>query len=228
VTSLHEMAGATLGGLAPHEIRRTLIERLRANPTYVDLFRSAFEEESGELEETANAVTIGRMVDALAAFERSLIFTDAAWDAYLRGQADALTEQQKQGALLFFGAVDGRVNCAACHTGDLFSDHNFHNLLAPQLGPGKGNGYSRREDWGRANVTFDASDRFAFRTPSLRNVTLTAPYFHNGAFATLEAAIRHHADIERSVTGYDPSDNGIPPAERSGHRRSRRLSRRAD
>ncbi|MFO7634225.1 MAG: ScyD/ScyE family protein [Caldilinea sp.] len=207
VTSLHEMAGATLGGLAPHEIRRTLIERLRTNPTYVELFRAAFGDPAGAAEET---VTIGRMVDALAAFERTLIYTDAPWDAYLRGQTDALTDSQKRGALLFFGALDSRANCAACHAGDLFTDHAFHNLLAPQLGPGKGNGYSHREDWGRANVTFDARDRFAFRTPSLRNVTLTGPYFHNGAFATLEAAIRHHADIE-GVTRYDPSANGIPP-----------------
>lgn len=207
VTSLHEMAGATLGGLAPHEIRRTLIERLRTNPTYVELFRNAFGDPTAAVE----SVTIERMVQALAAFERTLIFTNAPWDAYLRGQTDALTEQQKRGALLFFGALDNRVNCAACHSGDLFSDHAFHNLLAPQLGPGKGNGYSRREDWGRANVTFDARDRFAFRTPSLRNATLTAPYFHNGAFATLEAAIWHHADIEGGVTNYDPSANGIPP-----------------
>jgi len=208
VTSLHEMAGATLGGLAPHEIRRALIERLRANPTYVEMFRAAFDAADAP---AAEPVTIERMVEALAAFERTLIFTDAPWDAFLRGDTDALNEQQKRGALLFFGALDSQINCTVCHGGDLFTDHDFHNLLAPQLGPGKGNGYSRREDWGRANVTFDARDRFAFRTPSLRNVTLTAPYFHNGAFATLEAAIRHHADIEGSVTGYDPSANGIPP-----------------
>ncbi|MCS6826889.1 MAG: ScyD/ScyE family protein [Caldilinea sp.] len=208
VTSLHEMAGATLGGLPPHEIRRALVERLRANPTYVDLFRKAFDAPAAP---AAEPVTIERLIQALAAFERTLIFTDAPWDAYVRGETNALNEQQKRGALLFFGALDERVNCAACHSGDLFTDHAFHNLLAPQLGPGKGNGYSRREDWGRANVTFDARDRFAFRTPSLRNVTLTAPYFHNGAFATLEAAIWHHADPLNSVLGYDPSVNGIPP-----------------
>lgn len=208
VTSLHEMAGATLGGLPPHEIRRTLIERLRANPTYVELFRKAFDTPDAP---AAEPVTIERLIEALAAFERTLIFTNAPWDAYLRGDMNALSEQQKRGALLFFGVLDERVNCAACHSGDLFTDHAFHNLLAPQLGPGKGNGYSRREDWGRANVTFDARDRFAFRTPSLRNVALTAPYFHNGAFATLEAAIWHHADPLNSVLHYDPSANGIPP-----------------
>ncbi|HRW46576.1 MAG TPA: ScyD/ScyE family protein, partial [Caldilinea sp.] len=229
VTSLHEMAGATLGGLAPQEIRRTLIERLQDEPAYVDLFRRAFDDAAvtpadaavtptdpavsptdSAISPTA-VVTTQRLVEALAAFERRLIYTDAPWDGYLAGDGTALTEQQKRGALLFFGALDPRINCAACHGGDNFTDNAFHNLLAPQLGPGKGNGYSRREDWGRANVTFDARDRFAFRTPSLRNATLTAPYFHDGAYATLEAAIHHHADIAGSVAAYDPSANGIPP-----------------
>ncbi len=156
-------------------------------------------------------VTTQRLVEALAAFERRLIYTDAPWDGYVAGDSGALTAQQKRGALLFFGAIDPRINCAACHGGDNFTDNAFHNLLVPQVGPGKGNGYSRREDWGRANVTFDARDRFAFRTPSLRNVTLTAPYFHDGAYATLDAAIRHHADIQGRVAAYDPSANGIPP-----------------
>jgi cytochrome c peroxidase len=206
VTSLHEMAGATLGGLAPHEIRRTLVERLRATPAYVELFAAAFD--AGAAEES---VTLANMVAALAAFERQLIFTAAPWDAYVAGDAAALTAEQKRGAALFLGLADSQVNCAACHSGDNFTDNEFHNLLAPQLGPGKGNGYSGREDWGRASVTFDARDRYAFRTPSLRNVTLTAPYFHNGAFPSLEAAIWHHADMAGSVAGYDPSANGIPP-----------------
>jgi cytochrome c peroxidase len=206
VTSLHEMAGATLGGLAPHEIRRTLVERLRATPAYVELFAAAFD--AGAAEES---VTLANMVAALAAFERQLIFTAAPWDAYVAGDAAALTAEQKRGAALFFGLADSQVNCAACHSGDNFTDNEFHNLLAPQLGPGKGNGYSGREDWGRASVTFDARDRYAFRTPSLRNVTLTAPYFHNGAYPSLEAAIWHHADMAGSVTAYDPSANGIPP-----------------
>ncbi len=206
VTSLHEMAGATLGGLAPQDIRRTLVERLRATPAYVELFDAAFDAASAE-----ESVTLANMVAALAAFERQLIFTAAPWDAYVDGDVAALTTEQKRGAALFFGVADSQINCAACHSGDNFTDNEFHNLLAPQLGPGKGNGYSGREDWGRASVTFDARDRYAFRTPSLRNVTLTAPYFHNGAYPSLEAAIWHHADMARSVTAYDPSANGIPP-----------------
>ncbi|MCZ7570823.1 MAG: ScyD/ScyE family protein [Ardenticatenaceae bacterium] len=209
VTGRNEMAGATFDGLAPQAIRRALIERLRAIPAYVAGFQEVFGPGDGSPQ---NSITEVRLVEALAAFERRFIFTDAPWDRYLAGQRDALSTQQKRGALLFFGQLDPAVNCAQCHSGDLFSDFQHHNLLVPQLGPGKGNGYTRREDWGRAGVTFDLRDRYAFRTPSLRNVELTAPYFHDGAFATLAGAIRHHADIWGSAQRYDPSANAIPPA----------------
>ncbi|MCB0161490.1 MAG: hypothetical protein KDD83_25315, partial [Caldilineaceae bacterium] len=208
VASLHEMAGATFGGLAPHDIRTHLLDRLRAVPAYVDRFRDAF----GTADEApADAVTLSRLVEALAAFERRFIYTDAPWDRYLAGDDAALSDAQMQGALLFFGAVDPAINCAQCHGGDLFTDGVYRNILAPQLGPGKGNGYTGREDWGRAGVTFDARDRYAFRTPGLRNVTLTAPYLHSGAYATLEDTIRHHAAPVDAALAYDPSAFGVPP-----------------
>ena len=208
VASLHEMAGATFGGLPAQTIRTRLLERLRTQPEYVSLFRNAF---GSAAESPAEAVTLTRLVAALAAFERRFIFTDAPWDRYVAGEHDALNDAQKRGALLFFGAADPSVTCANCHSGNLFTDERYHNLLVPQLGPGKGHGYGGREDWGRAAVTFDARDRYAFRTPSLRNAELTAPYFHSGAFATLEDAIRHHADIAGSAMRYDPGAHAIPP-----------------
>ena len=209
ITSRHEMAGSTFDGLAPGEIRRRLLARLRAIPDYVALFRQAFWREG---EAAADAVTLTRLIDALAAFERRFIFTSSPWDAYLAGDTAALSTDAKRGAALFYAALKPAVNCAQCHGGDLFTDLSFHNLMVPQLGPGKGHGFTGREDWGRAGVTFDARDRYAFRTPSLRNVALTAPYFHDGAFSTLEEAIWHHADITTSVQGYDPSIHGVPPA----------------
>lgn len=207
VTSLHEMAGATLGGLSPGEIRRILAARVEAIPAYQEQFRAIFGPIGSD-----RTVTPDRIAAAIAAFERRLIFTDAPWDRYLDGETAALTSQQKQGAILFFGAAKEGVNCAQCHSGNLFTDDNFYNLLVPQLGPGKGHGYSRREDWGRSAFSFDSRDRYSFRTPSLRNVTLTAPYFHSGVAPTLEAAIRHHADIWNSAATFDPSINAIPPA----------------
>lgn len=206
VISQHEMAGITLGGLPAQTIRNRLLDRLRAIPAYVTLFEAAFAEEGIKGPE---AVTLERMVAAIAAFERLFIFTRSPWDDYLAGQHDALSPQAVQGALLFFGATQPSVNCAVCHAGDLFTDLAFHNILAPQLGPGKGHGYSRYEDWGRGRVTFDRRDQHAFRTPSLRNVDLTAPYFHSGTHATLESALRHHVDIWQAARTYDPAEHGI-------------------
>ena len=201
ITSMHEMAGASLGDLPPMQIRRIIAERVAAIPAYQALFEAAF----GTAE-----VSPQRIVEAIAAFERQFIYTNSAWDDYISGNNSALTEQQKRGALLFYGVLNDAVNCATCHSGDLFTDMNYYNILAPQLGPGKGHGANGREDWGRGRVTFDWRDQYRFRTPPLRNVALTAPYFHAGAYPTLEDAIRHHANIWEAAAQYDPSAY-LPP-----------------
>ncbi|MBK8901248.1 MAG: ScyD/ScyE family protein [Anaerolineaceae bacterium] len=202
VTSLHEMAGATLGHLPPERVRRQLMTRLTQIPGYAGQFEALFGTPNPD---------ITAVVSAIAAFEREFIMTDSPWDDYLAGDSAALTAQQKRGALIFYGESNTAVNCASCHAGDLFTDLEFHNLLVPQLGPGKGQGPEGRDDWGRAGATFDARDRFTFRTAPLRNVALTAPYFHSGAYPTLELAIAHHADIHGMATSYDPSQF-LPPA----------------
>jgi cytochrome c peroxidase len=202
ITSMHEMAGATLGNQAAQEIRNILVARLMEIPAYRHQFRELFGTED---------VTAVHVATAIAAFERRFIFTDSPWDAYLGGDQDALTGQQKRGALLFYGQLNPAVNCAQCHGGNLFSDMAYHNLLVPQLGPGKGIGENGREDWGRSLVTYDRRDQYTFRTPGLRNVALTAPYFHTGAYATLEAVIWHHANIWEGAADYDPGAH-VPPA----------------
>lgn len=202
VTSLHEMAGATLGYLPPEAIRRELMARLYEIPDYTTQFEALFDTTTPD---------ITAVVDAIAAFERQFIMTAAPWDDYLAGDLTALTSQQKAGALLFYGQSNTAVNCAACHAGDLFTDLQYYNLLVPQLGPGKGNGPEGRDDWGRAGVTFDARDRFRFRTAPLRNVELTAPYFHSGAYPTLNEVVAHHANIAGMAAAYDPS-RYLPPA----------------
>ena len=196
ITSQHEMAGVTFSNFAPMVIRLTLLERLRGNADYARRFGQVFGEEEMSLRQLAEAV---------AAFERQLIFTASPWDHYLAGDVLALDEEQKRGALLFFGERNPAVNCASCHSGDLFTDQGFHNLMAPQLGPGKDNGVDGRDDFGRANVTFDYRDQYRFKTPSLRNVELTAPYFHSGAYSRLEDVIWHHADPWRANMVYDPA-----------------------
>ena len=201
-TNVHEMAGATFGHLPPGHIRHQVAQRLKNIPAYADQFAAVF---------GAEEITPTQIAIALAEFERRFIFTDAPWDAYLQGNTAALTEQQKRGALLFFGKRNSQVNCATCHSGDLFTDLDFHNILAPQLGPGKGHGSTGREDFGRAGVTFDLRDQYKFRTPSLRNVALTAPFLHSGAYASLEDVIWHHANIWESAANFDPGYH-LPPA----------------
>lgn len=202
ITSQHEMAGVTLGEFSPMVIRLILLERLRANQEYAQRFAAVFD---------SPTITMRRLAEAVAAFERQLIFTESPWDDYLAGDSDALSEGQKRGALLFFGALNRGVNCASCHSGDLFTDQAFHNLLVPQLGPGKDNGVDGNDDFGRANVSFDYRDQYRFRTPSLRNVELTPPYFHSGAYNTLDDVIWHHADPWRANILYEP-DEQLPRA----------------
>ncbi|NOK61406.1 MAG: c-type cytochrome [Chloroflexi bacterium AL-W] len=111
-----------------------------------------------------------------------------------------LSYQAKHGGILFYG----KANCATCHSDNLFTDQEHYNLAVPQIGAGKGE--AAPLDLGRFGVTRDEADRFAFRTPPLRNVDLSGPYMHNGAFATLESAIRHHLDPEKSLCTYDVNE----------------------
>lgn len=202
ITSRHEMAGVAFGDFPPMVIRLLLLERLRGNAEYAARFASVF---------GSPHITLRQLGEAIAAFENQLIFTASAWDDYVAGDRYALTDRQKRGALLFFGARNREVDCSACHSGDLFTDMDFHNLLVPQLGPGKDNGEDGLDDFGRANVSFDYRDQYRFRTPSLRNVELTAPYFHSGAYGNLTDVIWHHADPWRANMVYEPSRQ-LPPA----------------
>ncbi len=167
-----------------------LTDRLMKIEGYQTLFRAAYPSETTfGFEHAANAI---------AAFEvAAFSFEDSPYDRYVAGEIDALDEQQKAGATLFFG----KAGCASCHNGPLLTDQEFYNIGIPQLGPGKVNedGY----DFGRMLETGRQSDRFAFRTPPLRNVALTGPYMHNGAYATLEGAVRHHLDVHTALESYD-------------------------
>lgn len=123
---------------------------------------------------------------------------NALFDRAMRGEAE-LPPQARAGMTLFYGSA----GCATCHAGWLQTDHRFHAIAMPQIGPGKAARFEpHARDEGRFRVTGDPADAFAFRTPSLRNVTLTAPYGHGGAYATLEAVIRHHADPVDALNAY--------------------------
>jgi cytochrome c peroxidase len=183
---------ATVSDMRPKQTWAALMKRLMAIPGYVELFQAAYPytpvDELG-FEHAANA---------LAAYEiAAFSFADAPWDRYLAGDRAALSDEAKQGALLFYGEA----GCASCHGGNLLTDQDYHNIGVPQLGPGKLS--DNRTDLGRFLETGEAQDRYAFRTPPLRNVALTGPYMHNGAYADLEAAVRHHLDAASALRNYD-------------------------
>ncbi len=148
-------------------------------------------------------LNFGHAAQAIAAFERTT-FTAlrSPFDAYLAGNTAALTDGQKRGALLFLG----KARCAACHEGPLLTDLAPHGLATPQLGPGKN---EPNDDRGRALITGLLSDNYKFRTPPLRNVAATGPWMHDGAFTTLEGAVRHHLNPAASIQSYDATQ--LPP-----------------
>ena len=132
------------------------------------------------------AVTIGDLANAVGHFqELAFVTRETPWDRYLSGEKGAIDTAAKRGALLFYGK--GR--CVACHSGPLLSDFQFHSLAVPQIGPGID---ETGDDRGRYEATRIPRQRYQFRTPPLRNVTLTAPYFHSGAVESLEDAIALH------------------------------------
>ena len=125
--------------------------------------------------------------NALASFIRRLTSEceKTRWSEYLQGNKSALIDDEKKGAVSFFGK--GR--CASCHGGNFFSDFDFHSIGVPQ---GEFGTHIHKQDIGRASVTFSLKDRYKFRTPPLLYVSKTAPYGHNGSFETLEDVVLFH------------------------------------
>jgi cytochrome c peroxidase len=170
-----------------------LMVRLLAIPGYVDLFRAAYPDVP------TDELGFQHAANAMAAYEIAVFtFKDAPFDRYIQGDKSALSDEAKQGALLFYGEV----GCATCHSTVLLTDQKFYNLAVPQIGDGKGR--EQPFDLGRARETGNDCDRYAFRTPPLRNVAITGPWMHNGAFTTLEVTVRHHLDPKASLQNYDP------------------------
>jgi len=168
--------------------------------TWLVRFREAFERPDASAEELINYDAIAM---ALAEYERSMVFVDNPFNRWVGGDNSALTEQQKQGALLFFTRVeDGGAGCSNCHTGDFFTDELMHNVAAIQIGEGKGNGESGLDDFGRERETGVRSDRYKFRTPTLLNVSETGPYGHAGAYDTLAQVVEHYSDPEAAINSW--------------------------
>lgn len=174
------------------EVWAALMQRLGAIDEYVQLFEAAF---PGQAFET---LTFAHAANAIAAYEsQAFSFPSSAWDAYLGGSLDAISDAAKVGALRFYGPA----GCSECHSGPLLTDHRFHSTGVPQLGPGRG--VSAPFDHGRELVTGDPQDRFSFRTPSLRNVEVSAPYMHDGALIDFERTLVHYASPTTSIADFE-------------------------
>ena len=177
-----------------------VMRRLIAIPEYVSKFTAAV---PGTL---TSELGFQHAATAIAAFEtQALTHTDSPFDRYLQHDDAALTSEQKRGALLFFG---DKARCSSCHGGPLLGGQSFANAGVPQLGPGVGSGAPL--DLGRGELFNQEFYKFAFRVSPLRNVELTAPYMHDGAFPTLEAVLKHYNDVPRALREYDTSQ--LPPA----------------
>jgi parallel beta-helix repeat protein len=157
------------------------LEELRAIPEYAALFAAAFPASAGV---GASPITADTLTAAIAAFERTLISRDAAFDRYAAGDFDALTPSQRRGFEVFRSA---ETRCFECHAWPLFTHGTFHVLGVPDAPGGQ-------PDLGRLEAVQAPDAAHAFRTPTLRNIALTAPYMHNGVFATLEAVVEFYAE----------------------------------
>lgn len=206
VTSKEEMRGELQHGANNDALRLHLAGRLGnygvghgelLDASWLDEFQAAF----GSTAPAEELVTFENIVAALAAYEKSQVFVNNPWRNYVLGDTSALSDDAKRGAILFYTAADQQGGgCVQCHSGDLFSDEQHHAVGAPQFGPGKGN--IDDHDFGRENISGFASDRFRFRTPSLLNIAVTAPYTHAGAYETLQQVVAHYAEPDDAVAEF--------------------------
>ncbi len=163
----------------PVEMHQSLaagVARLQQLPAYPALFRKAF---------GRSTATEDNTLKALAQFERTLISGNSRYDQFRRGNRTALSGYEQQGLVLFSTHPNGTLrggNCGDCHSGDLQTNHTFSN-----------NGLDAAPaDLGLGAATGRPTDNGKFRVPSLRNIALTAPYMHDGRFATLADVVDHY------------------------------------
>lgn len=213
VLSADEMAGHYSENDVAQAVRRGVItgqggawdiiaRRVGDIPAYAASFQDAYDHI-----ETPEEITFADISNAIAAFMEFEWRSDGApFDAVLRGEA-TLPEPAASGMTLFYGDA----GCVSCHSGPFLTDHDFHAMGTPQIGPGKAARFeSHARDEGRFRVTGDTADLYAFRTPSLRNVALTGPYGHAGAYADLRSFVNAHLDPVRALETYDLEQAVLP------------------
>ena len=215
VTSPTEMAGqpgeneiAAAGRERIDHIWPRIAARVRRIPEYVALFRSSFPNEV----KTPGDVTMPLVANAIGDFITSEWRSDdAPFDDFLKGRSEKLSPAQLRGWKVF----GGKGRCLSCHGGALLTDQKFHALALPPFGPGRTRRFDPyARDVGRMAETDDPADAYRFRTPSLRNVALTGPYGHNGAYRTLEGIVRHHLEPLVALRRWSRSEPILPAEAR--------------
>jgi len=151
-------------GMPSHEF---VVKKIGAIRGYRDWFKKIF----------GRNVNIDDLARAIASFERTVVSGNSAFDQFMAGKEGVLSESGRRGLALF----EGKARCTQCHAGSNFTDEKYHNL-----GVGWG---GTRVDLGRYKITGNKQDIGAFKTPTLREIAHTAPYMHNGDFATLEEIV---------------------------------------
>ena len=213
VLSRDEMAGDFNENEVGRAVRQGLItgeggawdiiaNRVGNIPTYATAFQQVYPHIN-----TPQDIAFTDISNAIAVFMAVEWRSDTApFDQHLRGEV-SLDAQTQRGMELFYGAA----KCADCHSGPFQTDHLFHAMAAPQIGPGKAATFeTHNRDEGRFRVTGDPKDLYAFRTPSLRNVALTRPYGHAGAHASLRSFVKDHLDPVEALKRFDPTNVQLP------------------
>ena len=179
--SLEEQAiGPIHNPIEMAETHETVVPKIAKIPGYQKQFQLIF----------GGGASLQHVGEAIAAFERTIVSQNSAFDKYVLGDGKAMDEAAVRGVALF----KGKARCVLCHNGPNFTDDQFHNLGVPQVGPLK-------EDLGRFMVSRQPRDKGAFKTPTLRSVAETAPYMHDGVFKTLEEVV----DFKNAGGGTNPN-----------------------
>ena len=214
VVTSEEMRGHDfLVGADNEAVRTRLAERIGnygggageiENNGWLAEFRAAFDSKQS----AEKLITYDNIALALATYQRSQVFVETPWKAFLEGDYDAISDKAKRGALVFFEKKplinqNAEAACSECHNGDRFTNEDFHASSFPQIGPGRGEkGAATGDDLGRGNLYSSDTQDHRFRVPSLLNVANTGPWGHAGAYGSLREAVAHYDRFDERIDAY--------------------------
>lgn len=210
MTSQFEMAGNPreneVAGAAHDRVDAVwpiLAKRVRLIPEYGEMFVKVFDDVAQPSD--VNITHVANAIGAFVGLEWQSY--DSPFDAYISGNETAMDTSSRNGLDLFFG----KAGCGQCHSGPLLTDQEFYAIALPQFGPGRTRRFDPMvRDVGRMAQTDRLEDAYRFRTPALRNVALTSPYGHNGAYSTLEGIVRHHLNPENAFESWEIEQAKLP------------------